>query len=124
MNKKSKFSLCIQVNEIDGALDYRIEPPGRQTLTNGMLNYELEVDAKQRNQIKIHLLRRQGHQSHMVVKEMKLNNLPLNQLNLCSTYMIKETGETAQTYGYLDRPGTLYLNIHQSAVVHNYMLYF
>jgi hypothetical protein len=124
MNKKSKLSLYLQVNEIDGELCFEVEPAGQKRLVDDLQLYEFEIEAKQRNQIKINLQSKQGHQSHIIVKEIRLNDQIINHLDLSSRYLVHESKQTESTYGYMGKPGIMFLNIHQNALVHNYMTYF
>lgn len=124
MNKKSKLSLYLQVNEIDGDLCFKIEPEGQKRLVDDLQVYDFEIESKKRNQIKIDLQSKQGHQSHIIVKEIRLNDQIINHLDLSSRYFVYESKQIESTHMYMGKPGIMFLNIHQNALVHNYMTYF
>jgi hypothetical protein len=124
MNKKLKLSLCLQVNEIDGLLDFSVDPPVTAIATGNLHTYEFEIDGKSRQQIRINLRDKQGEKSHIIVKEIRVNNRPIDQMDLCTRYVVKQSQSIENTYGYLDRPGTFFVNIHQNSLVHNYLAYF
>lgn len=124
MNKKQKLSLYIQVNEIDGPLDFRLEPDVSATVQDGLLVYEFEHIVGQNTKIKVDLKNKHGNQSHIIIKKVELGNQILNNLDQWSRYLVYETGQIERTFGYIGKPGLFVMTIHQNALVHNYMSYF
>lgn len=124
MNKKQKLLLYIQVNEIDGALDFTVDPAIPAVVKDGVWIYEFEHTVGTNTKIKVDLKGRQGNQSHIIIKEVQLDGQTLNNLDRWSRYVVYETGQTESTFGYMGKPGCYVLTIHQNALVHNYMSYF
>jgi hypothetical protein len=123
-NKNAKLYLFLEPVEIDGKLNFTVLPEGRQYYKDNLIVYETDIDPTKRNQIRIDLLDKQGSQSHLLVKEIRINDCVVKQWELCTIYVVKETNTVEQTYGYLGKPGTMFINLHQSALISNYVSYF
>jgi hypothetical protein len=114
----------LQVNEIDGPLDFVVDPSSPAKFENNLWIYEFDHIVGKKTQIKVILKNIQGTQSHLIIKQITLNDLVLNNLDLWSKYIVYGNDQPMSTFGYMNQPGYYVLNIHQNPIIHNYMTYF
>jgi hypothetical protein len=71
------------------------------------------------------LLSNQEPHSHLLIERVTLGGVQLNDINVWSTYRLRDTGQCVPpTHGWIDRPGEYRLRIRHNALVHNYVSYF
>ena len=99
MNKKLKLSLCLQINELNGRIDFTVHPPATKITIDDLHVYEFYIDGKSRKQIKINLLDKQGQKSHILVKEIRVNDQQIDQIDLCTRYVLRDSQTVENTYG-------------------------
>lgn len=124
MNKHAKLSLCVQVNEVDGPIDFVVEPCCVAGIIDNIWTYEWETVPQKKFQIAVDLRSRSGNKSHLIIQEIKCDSVVLNNLDTFGRYVTHKDSVLRKTHGYMDFPGRYSFNIHQNALVHNYMLYF
>ena len=123
MSKKIKLSLSIQVNEIDGDVEFDVDPYCQPRIIDDVWMYEWWHEPKKKFRIRVTLKNKKGTQSHLNIKEVRCNDVVLNNIDRWGKY-IMPNGAIRSTYGYMDLPGCYMLSVHQNALVHNYMSYF
>jgi hypothetical protein len=123
MSKKGKLSIYAKIHEIDGPIQFCVEPTGTSYVDKNQWIIEMEHDLTKKSTIKIHLISNLGQKSHLTIEEIFLDGHKLNNFDIWSNYVVN-TGTTKKTYGYMSEPGFYIINIHQNAIAHNYMSYF
>lgn len=122
---KKKLLVYIQVNEIDGEVDFSIDIPHLKKKTeNNIYEIEIQHDIKKTTRFKVNLDKKDGVESHIVIKDIILDGTKLKNFESWSSYIIYGEDKPFSTFGYMGNLGYYIINIHQNPIVHNYMSYF
>jgi len=119
-----KFSLCIQNNNIDGEITYAINGAELNNSHQKIFSHEGLHDPKGITNIEIKLLSNKGIQSHLLVKDVKVGDTYLNNMQNWSSYVLADGKIMPYTNGWLSFPGTFRLKLKYSPLVQNYVSYF
>lgn len=124
MNQKLKFSLSVQVNKIDSDIEYTVSPGARTWYANGMDWHEWEYDSTKMLTVRVNMNKPTDTQSHVIISNLKINDVVLDQFDQTGTYIRHDTGEVVKnTYGYMSWPGTYTFKIRYAPQIHNYITY-
>ena len=119
-----KLSLSLEVHDTTGSLQWHIEPPGDIYRLGDRWIYETAHLPGTKSQIKVHVHSVHGDGTHLFVKDIILNGVALQGLNMWSNHKISGVDGHSASHGYMNRPGILTINIRQNALVNNYISYF
>ena len=116
-------SLLLEINGQDD-IEYTISPVPtdavEQSSTNQVL-YTFTVDINKSTTVEINVTRRDGNQSHIIVKQLTVCDVDL-QLSNISVYRTA-TNKIKNSYGFLDELGTYRVKIHTNPISQNYLNY-
>ena len=84
-------------------------------------NYEFELDINCCSCVRVCVTKR-SDDSHIVVKNLSLNNIAITNLNAIS-FLRTNSGEIRRNHGYLDSVGDFIIKIRTNAVSLNYLNY-
>jgi|LakMenEpi03Aug12_release.lakeMendotaPanAssembly.Ray.scaffolds.fasta_scaffold971337_2 hypothetical protein len=119
-NQIKKFSFSVELNNL---CDRYVITVNEQLIpvTNEAINYyELDLDITKRNIIKVTYLEK-NKDSFLHIKQLEFNKIPLYNLDIFSTYRVKNT--VKKTYGWMDELGTYTINLHSNAVTQNLLTF-
>lgn len=125
MNNNQEFFLFIQYRNIDGEVKFAVDGADFSHCTNGTFVYKGIHCLKKRTNIKVRLISNEGTQSHIQIERLSINNIDLTNMQNWSVYVDSQsTYVTTRNFGYMNQPGTYFLNIKQSPIAQNYINYF
>lgn len=119
-----KLFVYLQVNNIDGDVKFSVDSAKNIIFKNDLWEIEFEHDISKTSRFKIKLTENLGNQSHIIIKDVVLDGVTLQNLDTWGKYIVDNEDTPISSYGYMNRLGYYILNIHQSALVHNYISYF
>lgn len=124
MTKKLLFSLSVQVNNIDGDIDYHVSPNARSWPADGLTWYEWEYDPTKQLMVSVSMTKTPDTQSHLIISNLNVSGIKIDQFDQTGTYRRHDTGEIIKnTYGYMSWSGTYTFKIRYSPQIHNYITY-
>ena len=124
MTQKLKFSLSVQVNQVDSEVSYTVTPGARTWQDQGLDWYEWHYDPATTFVAQVNMIKPPDTQSHIIISNLSVNGIAIGQLEQTGTYIRSDTGQVAKgTYGYMSWPGTYSFKIRYAPQVHNYITY-
>lgn len=125
MNKKLKFSLYLRPNEIDGCLDYEVIGAKLDREVDGVMIYTGFHDTSKTTKLVVRLRENNGHDSHLLIEKLIVNDIELKNIENWSCYICGSTGKKlALTHGWVSQKGDYILKIRQNPLVFNYLNWF
>jgi len=121
MTKKLLFSLSVQVNNIDGDVDYQVSPDARSWKANGLTWHEWSYDPTKQLTVSVSMTKPPDTQSHLIISNLSAGGINIYQNG---TYLRHDTSEVVKNvHGYMSWSGTYTFKIRYSPQVHNYITY-
>ena len=128
MNKqKTKLSLYIKVENIDGAVDFDVLPATNDCvlLDDNIFKYSWEYDSSTVFVISVVVNSITGTKSNVQIKQLTGNEIDISNLNKCSIYKRFCDNEIIQdSYGYMAWPGEYKIKLRYSPMIHRYITNF
>lgn len=118
-----KFSLFVQLNEIDGPLDYEIIGASYCNNIDNIYEYTGLHDPTGITPITIRL-KNNTSKSYILIKKLVVGDITLDNMQQWSTYILDDGNPTTLTHGWIDRNGEYRLKIRYSPAAQNYISYF
>lgn len=124
MTKKLLFSLSVQVNKIDSDINYTVSPTSRTWSVDGLDWHEWDHDPTKVLTVVVSMTKPQDTQSHIIISNLKINDIALDQLDQTGTYIRQDTGQVVKgVYGFMSWSGTYTFKIRYAPQIHNYITY-
>lgn len=124
MTQKLKFSLSVQVNKIDSDINYTVSPDAHTRYADGLDWHEWEYDPTKMLCVRVSLNKPPDTQSHIIIANLKVNDVMLDQLDQTGTYVRHDTGQVVKgAYGFMSWSGTYTFKIRYAPQIHNYITY-
>ena len=124
MTQKLKFSLSVQVNKIDSDIEYTVSPDSRTWYADGLDWHEWEYDSTKVLTVRVSMDKPADTQSHVIIANLKVNDVVLDQLDQTGTYVRHDIGQVVNgAYGFMSWPGTYTFKIRYAPQIHNYITY-
>ena len=122
MPKKLLFSLSVQVNNIDGDIDYHVSPSARSWSADGLDWHEWSYDPVKQLVVNVVMTKTPNTESHVIISNLSVSGIRIDQLDQTGTYRRHDTGEIVKNvYGYMSWAGTYTFKIRYSPQIHNYI---
>jgi hypothetical protein len=122
MNKKSKLLVYLQNNSLL-TIDYKLDNSIVYSEFDNIRVHLLEHDNQKTTRIKLIVNNINSNES-LIIQKIILDDIELNNMDMWSYFITLKDRQRLQTHGFIDQPGTYFINIHQNAIVHNYISYF
>jgi hypothetical protein len=124
MTQKLKFSLSVQVNQVDSEVSYTVTPGARTWQDQGLDWYEWHYDPATTFVAQVNMIKPPDTQSHIIISNLSVNGIAIGQLEQTGTYIRSDTNQVVKgTYGYMSWSGTYTFKIRYAPQVHNYITY-
>lgn len=124
MTQKLKFSLSVQVNQIDSEVSYTVSSGARTWRDQGLDWYEWQYDPATTLVVQVNMTKQLNTESHIIISNLSVNGVEIRQLDQTGTYIRSDTNQVVKgTYGYMSWPGTYRFKIRYAPQVHNYITY-
>ena len=124
MTKKLLFSLSVQVNNIDGDIDYQVSPTARSWSADGLYWHEWQYDPAKQLVVNVSMTKTPDTGSHIIISNLSVSGIQIDHLDQTGVYRRHDTGEiNKNVYGYMSWSGTYTFKIRYSPQIHNYITY-
>lgn len=116
--------IYIEVLNIDGEIKFSTDPCHKKLIKDNLYELSLNHNITQTTRFKINLEENLGTKSHLIIRKIVLDGTPLDNFDTWAKYIVYSEPKPISAFGYMERKGHYIINIHQSAMIHNFMAYF
>jgi len=126
MKNKIKLLLYIQPVDIDGDVSYDVYPPAPGVIHGTGFVHEWHHDPSTRTRLRVDFLdRKGGTQSHLKITKIMAGDIDITSSLQTSPYIRHDTKQPVTgTYGYMSWPGSVWIQVRYSPLVHQYVTNF